>query len=335
MTTSEELFCVIEKLSDSSLVVLLEKAKELEAIDAKDGGNAPKRSCCPHCKSEKIVYNGKKKGKDGKKKQRYLCRDCGKTFVQTTNTVMYNSHFDESFWDEVISDTVQGCSIDYTAQRLGVHHETIFNMRHKILAALEKQPEVKENVLGGVTELDETFVLESFKGSKFGENASRMPRKHGAKATQRGLSDEFVCICTGIQRKGSAIASTVNHAKPSSEEVKSVFENRIAPGTLLLCDGLKSYNVLRSTVDCTLKNCNKVDESERNFYNLNTVNGFHSFIKDRYEYYRGLATKYLNRYSALFASSYGNRENLITLMSKAIKRPGDDMYQSNADITYC
>lgn len=40
------------------------------------------------------------------------------------------------------------------------------------------------------------------------------------------------------------------------------------------------------------------------FYNLNTVNGFHSFIKGRYKFYRGVATKYLNRYNELFSFAY-------------------------------
>jgi hypothetical protein len=47
-----------------------------------------------------------------------------------------------------------------------------------------------------------------------------------------------------------------------------------------------------------------VEESERTFYNLNTANSFHSFIKDRYRDYRGVATKYLNRYNALFVLVY-------------------------------
>ena len=38
--------------------------------------------------------------------------------------------------------------------------------------------------------------------------------------------------------------------------------------------------------------------------NLNTVNSFHSFIKRQYEFYRGVATKYLNRYNVLFSAAY-------------------------------
>ena len=47
------------------------------------------------------------------------------------------------------------------------------------------------------------------------------------------------------------------------------------------------------------------------FYNLNTVNGFHSFIKQRYEFFRGVASKYINRYNALFLTTYRNAEAMI------------------------
>jgi len=37
---------------------------------------------------------------------------------------------------------------------------------------------------------------------------------------------------------------------------------------------------------------------------LNTVNSLHSFIKDLYAHYRGVATEYINRYNALFSIAF-------------------------------
>ena len=64
------------------------------------------RPACPHCKSSLVIKYGIKRGK-----QRYRCRGCQKTFVATTNTVMYHSHFDKTTWLEFIKDTVEGRSI--------------------------------------------------------------------------------------------------------------------------------------------------------------------------------------------------------------------------------
>ena len=78
-------------------------------------------------------------------------------------------------------------------------------------------------LLSGVAELDETFVLDCYKGSQVPDSAGREARKHGAKAAKRGISNEYVAICTGIQRDGGTIAATVNRAKPSSKELDEIF----------------------------------------------------------------------------------------------------------------
>lgn len=175
-------------------------------------------------------------------------------------------------------------------------------MRHKFLIALAGLLEEQGFYLDDVSELDETFVLDSYKGKALPDSVCRKPRRHGAKAEKRGLSNEYVCICTGAQRKGCVIAETLNRAKPSSQELQSVFGGHISEGILVLCDGLRSYQSLEETAGCTVKDVNS--ESGTAFYNLNTVNAFHSFIKKRYEFYRGVATKYLNRYNALFSAAY-------------------------------
>lgn len=37
------------------------------------------------------------------RKQRFLCKTCGRTFVPTTNTIMSNSRFPAFVWKEIIS----------------------------------------------------------------------------------------------------------------------------------------------------------------------------------------------------------------------------------------
>ena len=142
--------------------------------------------------------------------------------------------------------------------------------------------------LEGVSEADETFVLGCYKGRPMDAAARRNPLGHGAKAEKRGISIEYLCICTGIQCKGETLAATVNRANPSAKELLDVFEGHIADGTLVLCDGPRSYHALPEIADYAVKNCNDREAKGSCFYHLNTVNGFHSFIKNRYDFYRGL-----------------------------------------------
>lgn len=301
---------LINKLPTEAIDKLLEIAKE----QASRFLPAKIRVSCPVCQGKDIVKNGHKCGK-----QEYKCKCCGHTFVSTTNTMMANSRQPVEIWEEVIHDTLDGDSIDFTAERIGLSHDCVFRMRHKILCSLEDQLAESPIRLGEVTELDETFVLESYKGKKLPENLGRKPRKHGAKAAKRGISSEYVCICAGVQRNGASMAHSVNRAKPSGDELLQVFSDHICEGTLLLCDGLRSYPVLESSAS-SVKDVNK--EKNEHFFNLNAVNGFHSSIKNTYDFYRGVATKYLNRYNALFSVRYKNRDQWMKKLINSLREIG-------------
>jgi len=301
----------LKSLSQDEIAGLLLAANVIPNGDCTEQATA-ERIPCPHCGSHNIILYGFKRGK-----QHYFCKGCGKTYVPTTGTVLSMSHFGMDVWQEFLRQTLEGNSLSYAEKTLGLTHQTAFNMRHKLLMTLEDFFGESPVVLGDVTEFDETFVLDSYKGKAVPETAGRPSRRHGAKAQKRGISAEYVCICTGVQRKGEVIIRTENRAKPSCEELQAIFEEHIQSGTLALTDGLRSYSVLETLADCKVEN---VNGQKSGFYNLNTVNNLHSFIKSRYIFYRGVATKYLNRYNALFQTAYRSMESKLALfMGKLFK----------------
>lgn len=166
----------------------------------------------------------------------------------------------------MIADTLHGNAIDFSAKRLGLYHQADFDMRHKILMALPELSGAADICLGDVSEFDKTFVLDCYKGRELDTGAGRKPHMHGAKALKRGLSSEYLCICTRIHRKGDAFAAIVNRAKPSAEELGSVFKGHIADGTLALCDGLWNYHALTGIVDCTVRDCMNQECDDANFF---------------------------------------------------------------------
>jgi transposase-like protein len=259
---------------------------------------------CPHCGSKVIVRDGRKHGK-----QRYLCRCCEKTYVSTTDTAIYYSHQGETVWKQVIRDTIAGIAIDKTAVELDLGHKTVFNMRHKILTVLSDEESRIPTTINGVCEADDTYVLESYKGKKIPDDYWRKARKHGAKAQSR--ASEHICICAATSREGGAIAMTVNRASPDKDDIYAVFSERVDNGALIICDGAKSYNILEKNGVCSVAHipADKNDNTD-SFYNINTTNGFHSFIKERYRAARGVATKYINRYNAIFDKAYNGSKYL-------------------------
>ena len=69
--------------------------------------------------------------------------------------------------------------------------------------------------------------------------------------------------------------------------------------TYLWTDGLQSYSVLSTEKQCTIKQMK--DRKQYDAVNhLNHVNSLHSRIKAQYKRYRSVASKYINRYAALF-----------------------------------
>ena len=253
-----------------------------------------------------------------------MCHECKKTFMFTTHTFMANSHYTQSVWSDFICDTLYGETLEYSAKKYGFSHQTAFNMRHKVLMALQDLFQNNPVLPSSIAEFDETFVLDCYKGSFAPESAGRKARKHGAKAAKRGISNEYIAICTGIPRDGGVTAETVNRAKPSGKELDTIFRGHIAEDTLVLTDGLRSYHVLETLASCTVVDINQ--EERRGIFNLNTVNSLHSFIKETYNHYRGVATKHINRYNALFSIAFQCVNNLKDILFSSLCTMGKNCY---------
>lgn len=311
----KSLFDYIKNLCESDLDRIIHFVLGMDTINQK----LPDRPGCPHCGGCHIIKYGHKNGK-----QRFFCKDCQCTYMHTTNTLMANSHYGQLVWSGFIRDTLYSETLDDSADKFDFSHQTAFNMRHKVLMALQDMLGQEPVSLSGIAELDETFVLDCYKGAPVPECAGRGARKHGAKAAKRGISNEYIAICTGIQRDGGVIAETVNRAKPSSDELEEVFSGHIAKDTLILTDGLRSYNVLETLAGCTVVDVNH--EACRGLFNLNTVNGLHSYIKKTYIHYRGVATKYINRYNALFSIAFRCANRLKDTLFSTLGSVGQTCY---------
>ncbi len=311
----EMLFDNIKSLSDSDLDRIIRFVMGIVSTNEQ----SENRPNSPYCGNAQVIKYGHRKDR-----QRFLRHGCKQTFMHSTNTLMAHSHFSQSVWADFIRDTLYGETLDNSAKKYGFSHQTAFNMRHKVLMALQNLLENSPVLLSGIAEFDETFVLDCYKGSKVPEEAGRKARKHGAKAAKRGISNEYIAICTGIQRDGNAIAVTVNRAKPSSKELEKIFRGHIAEDTLVLTDGLRSYNILETVTNCTVVDVNH--EKCRGMFHLNTVNSLHSYIKDTCDHYRGVATKYINRYNALFSIAFRCASSLKDTLFASLCTVGRNCY---------
>ena len=131
---------------------------------------------CPHCGSVKVIKYGKSNGR-----QRYLCKNCEKTFGDTNGTVAFRSKLSVSQWIEFIKLTLQGESCRTIAKELGINKQTALHNRHRICSVL-LQFVSNQDDFRGLAESDEYYYPLSFKDVKdpmfFLGTLGRMPYSH-------------------------------------------------------------------------------------------------------------------------------------------------------------
>lgn len=264
-----------------------------QIIDLITAKNESRNYCikvCPKCRaSAGFVKNGITRNG----KQMYRCCDCHKRFTADHGQLTFYSHQDESKWDQLIMDTFKQVPIEQTAATLNISTYTVWRMRMKLLHMLETIS--SQTVVSGEVEMDEKYFLNSHKGESI-ENVN--PRKRGGSATKRGLSNEQICLPTAVQRNGAAVLMATNTATPCSEDIMKL-ANHLEEKSMVWLDGKTAYNQLLNEKKCDKRVLGKYT-TYTSIDHINNVNAFHQLIQKWYERYGGVASKYINRYAALF-----------------------------------
>ena len=248
---------------------------------------------CPKCGSENPRWT--RGGRANSGNQMLVCHSCNRRTVDDYGQLTYYSQQDRSKWDQLIRDTFQQVPVHTTAENLGISTYTVWRMRMKLLHALESI--ASESVVSDEVEMDEKYLLNSHKGEK---REDVKPRHRGEKASKRGLSDEQVCLLTAVQREGDAVLKATNIAAPKAEDIAKI-EPNFAGHSFVWIDGKTAYQRILTQKNCEFRVLGD-HKSYTSIDHLNNVNSFHSKIDEWNRGYRGVATKYINRYAALLVT---------------------------------
>lgn len=241
---------------------------------------------CVQCGSTSVKRNGKYRTR-----QRYLCKDCGKSFNDLTNTPFSGSRYPEK-WVNYIELMVDGFTLPKIAKRLKIHISTAFYWRHKILNALGLQG---FNQLEGIVESDETFFRESMKGRKV---THREPKKRATKDEKRGISDLKIAVVVAQDRNGKSIARKAGTGRVKVTEIDAAIGDYI-PKTAVLCtDTAKNYKKFAKIKGLQHETVNERQKQrvKKGIYHIQHVNNFHNRLKKWMERFQGVATKFLDNY---------------------------------------
>ena len=180
-----------------------------------------KPTLCPKCgQPHKMISHGHQKNG----KHRYTCSGCGRTMTYDSCTIMSNLKISKDEFIEICRDTLNLVPIAQTAAKLDLSIPTVHYNRHKFLAVLEDILKAETALLSGTVEIDETYELESSKGTP---PENRKPRKRGEPSHLRGISHEQVCIVTTTDRNGHELFQAVGYGKPTSDCVTETFGSHI------------------------------------------------------------------------------------------------------------
>ena len=125
-----------------------------------------------------------------------------------------------------------------------------------------------------------------------------LAKKRGTPSQKRGISTDKVCLITGIERDGDCFMRVLNMGRPSIEDIKDYGQHIVQKNISV---GRWPAKLQRAEYEkqCTIKQMK--DRKQYDAVNhLNHVNSLHSRIKAQYKRDRSVASKYINRYAALF-----------------------------------
>ena len=242
---------------------------------------------CVHCGSTSVKRNGKYRTR-----QRYLCKDCGKTFNDMTNTPFAGSRYPEK-WVKYVEMMVEGYTLPKIAKRLKIHISTAFYWRHKILNALCS---LGFNQLQGIVESDETFFRESLKGQR--TITHRKSKKRGEKDKKRGISNLKIAVVVAQDRNSNVIARKAGTGRVKAEEIDTVIGDYIHPSALLCTDTATNYKKFAKIKGLQHETVNERQKQrvKKGIFHIQHVNNFHNRLKSWMERFRGVGTHYLDNY---------------------------------------
>ncbi|XEC93104.1 IS1595 family transposase [Paenibacillus tarimensis] len=242
---------------------------------------------CVHCGSISVKRNGKYRSR-----QRYLCKDCGKTFNDMTASPISGSHYPHK-WLNYFKLMLAGVSLPKIAEELGILVATAFYWRHKILNVIRSQGFTK---LKGIIESDETFFLESDKGKR--QITHRKSRKRGGVASKRGISNEQISVIVAHDRSGNILSKVAGRGRITADEIDKVLSGCLDSDVVLCTDSATNYKLFAKKKDIQheILNGNKGVRVKKGIYHIQHVNAYHQRLKKWMERFSGVGTHYIDNY---------------------------------------
>ncbi|MES2757556.1 MAG: IS1595 family transposase [Pseudomonadota bacterium] len=259
---------------------------------------------CPRCGSARLHRDGHADGL-----QRYRCVSCARSFNALTGTPLARLQHRRK-WLPYLHCILQSATVRGAAAMVGIHKNTRFRWRHRFL---DNTKHDRSLPLGGIAEADETYLLESQKGSR---RLDRPARRRGGTARRRGLSHEHDCILVARDRTGKTVDFVTGRAPLKAAQLQRCLPPVIAPDVMLVTDGHPAYPAFAREAGICHRAVNlSAGVRVAGALHVQNVNAYHSRFKEWLRRFHGVASRYLPNYLgwrwALDGGRIGSPEKLL------------------------
>lgn len=237
------------------------------------------------------------------KEARHHCNGCRKSFSITVGTIFHHTHIELQKWFLLISlmmNAKKSLSACQASRDLGMRRTTIWKMMHKIREALKSG---NKDLLGGVVEMDETYVKTNTK-SKNDDIDDDLPPFDFLK---RGRGSQNNTAVVGIKEKdGDVKAIVVNDVK--YDTLVKFAKDSVDIGSEMHTDQFRAYHKFSKFFN------HKTVNHAKQYVNFegtttNGIEGFWSLLKRGIKgQFHHISKFYLQKYVDEFCYRYNMRE---------------------------
>ncbi len=278
---------------------------------------------CPTSPKHKIVKNGK--GRDGR--QRYVCKDCGKTFYAIQDSLSSNVNQDINTWIKFVRGMFRQYSLNELSEDCNISRTTALSWRLRVFQALEilsSKIKLSGNIIADDTRLN--YNLKGNHGATF--IMPRNARSRGGSYSMKSHNKNQICILCAIDENGNSFSKVIGFGNPSAKRICDGFKGKIdcfENGNYLITDGanyfnktIETYGFLEWKKRTTLKKGNKRVPDTTTEYHIQQINSYHSRLKRFIRNYNGISSRYLPGYLLLFDFLQNNKDIDDTTLCREI-----------------